>query len=160
MSEPSILAVLLCNVQSQVAAVGRLRAELVDVGRLAFAPFASAHQVAQRAKHFGLEDFGDATADDLFALEPVNLFERAVPIGDPPMKVDHHNADADRFDDVLVEIFQAGQLFGAPGLFFEQQRVFNRHRDVTRDGAQQGGVFRREQRAVGRPSKRQNGDHA
>ncbi len=69
------------------------------------------------------------------------MFERGIESRHLSFEIHGQQTDVDRLDDRLVEFLQKLQLGRAFLLVLVEQTVFNRDRDVTRDGTQNLDVF-------------------
>src|SRR3954471_2312966 len=76
-----------------------------------------------------------------FARHAIEALERAVPTDDPFLRVEHDESVIERFQDVLVELPHAAELFGLEMQLAIQTAVFNRGCDLTRDRGEQAEVF-------------------
>src|SRR5437868_4304624 len=106
------------------------------------------------------ENFADGLADSFRARKRVHHFHLRVPRLDAVGEVDCQHADADGFDDVLVEVFQP---FVLTDFLFERRveaRVLNSDAEIPGQGLKQLHVFAGEEVAFHRLTQPEHRDHA
>ena len=115
---------------------------------------------AQRLDERRLEHVGQQSIDGVNPGHAVEGLERAIPADDPLGAVEHDQAVLERFEDVLVELAQAVELFGLQMQLPIEPAVLDRGRGLSCDRCQQCQVFAVERLFRVLPAQRQNGNRA
>ena len=115
---------------------------------------------AQRFDERRLEHVGERAVDGVGPRHAVERFERAVPADNPLAPVEHDQPVVERFEDVLVELAQAVELFRLQVQLAIQAAVLDRGRRLSGDGGQQREVLAVERLVGVLPAERQHGNRA
>ena len=137
------------------------RERRVSGTRNSVAPYGFSRQAARSASTNGWSNTsGRRRPIALVRGHAVEAFERPVPPDDPLVHVAHHQAIVERFEDVLVELAHAAELFGLEVQLPVQPAVLDGGRHLAGDRGQQREVLAVERLVVVLAPQRQDGDRA
>ena len=107
-----------------------------------------------------VEHLAEPPADRVVPADAVEAFQGTIPPDDALVEVEDHQPVVERFENVLVELPHAAELFGLQVQLPIQPAVLDRRRHLSGDSGQQREIFAVERLVILLPPQRQDGNRS